>query len=120
MADQVTNYQCPSCGGPLHWDATLQKLKCDFCGSTFSNAEIEELYGEANAAAAAQGTDTIDIETLQWTEEEAKHLRAYSCPSCGAQLICDENTAATSCPFSTTKAPFRITSRVLPAASYPS
>ena len=46
MADQVTNYQCPSCGGPLHWDATLQKLKCDFCGSTFSNAEIEELYGE--------------------------------------------------------------------------
>ncbi|MBE6129266.1 MAG: hypothetical protein E7185_08330 [Erysipelotrichaceae bacterium] len=99
MADQVTNYQCPSCGGPLHWDATLQKLKCDFCGSTFSNAEIEELYGEANAAAAAQGTDTIDIETLQWTEEEAKHLRAYSCPSCGAQLICDENTAATSCPY---------------------
>lgn len=99
MADQVTNYQCPSCGGPLHWDATLQKLKCDFCGSTFSNAEIEELYSEANAAAVEQGLDTIDIETLQWTEEEAKHLRAYSCPSCGAQLICDENTAATSCPY---------------------
>ena len=51
MADQVTNYQCPSCGGPLHWDATEQKLKCDFCGSTFSNAEIEEVYGAANAAA---------------------------------------------------------------------
>ncbi len=99
MADQVTNYQCPSCGGPLHWDAELQKLKCDFCGSTFSNAEIEELYSTANAAAAEQGTDTIDIETLQWTEEEASHLRAYSCPSCGAQLICDENTAATSCPY---------------------
>ena len=99
MADQVTNYQCPSCGGPLHWDATEQKLKCDFCGSTFSNAEIEEVYGAANAAAVEQGTETADIETLQWTEEEAKHLRAYSCPSCGAQLICDENTAATSCPY---------------------
>ena len=94
MADQVTNYQCPSCSGPLHWDATLQKLKCDFCGSTFSNAEIEEYY-----RAAAQGTATIDVEVMQWTEEEAKHLRAYSCPSCGAQLLCDENTAATSCPY---------------------
>ena len=26
-------------------------------------------------------------------------MRAYSCPSCGAELICDENTAATSCPY---------------------
>ena len=26
-------------------------------------------------------------------------MRAYSCPSCGAELICDESTAATSCPY---------------------
>lgn len=26
-------------------------------------------------------------------------MRAYGCPSCGAELICEESTAATSCPY---------------------
>lgn len=26
-------------------------------------------------------------------------MRAYSCPSCGAEVVCDETTAATSCPY---------------------
>lgn len=30
---------------------------------------------------------------------EADNLRVYSCPSCGAELICDASTAATSCPY---------------------
>ena len=100
MPDQVTNYQCPSCGGPLHFDPDTQKVKCDFCGSTFSVAEISEHYADANAAASLQGTELSESNsTVQWSEEEARHMRAYSCPSCGAQLICDENTAATSCPY---------------------
>lgn len=100
MPDQITNYQCPSCGGPLHFDSETQKLKCDYCGSVFAVAEIEELYQEKNEQAASAGTQLQEShDTLQWSEEEAQHMRAYSCPSCGAQLICDENTAATSCPY---------------------
>ncbi len=33
MAMQVTNYQCPACTGPLHFDGASGKLVCDFCGS---------------------------------------------------------------------------------------
>lgn len=101
MPSQVTNYICPNCGGPLHFDSEAQMLKCDFCGSEFTNEEAAALFDEKNAAAAAQGTETsAETQTvLQWTPEEAEHMRAYSCPSCGAQLICDENTAATSCPY---------------------
>ena len=100
MPDQVTNYKCPACGGPLHFDPESQKLKCDFCGSVFEPAEISEQYSEANAAAAAAGTQLSESnDVMQWSKEEAAHMRAYSCPSCGAQLICDENTAATSCPY---------------------
>ncbi len=99
MPDQVTNYQCPSCGGPLHFDTKLQKLKCDYCGSVFTNEEIAAAFQEKNEQAEAVGFDTISPEALQWTEEEAAKLRAYNCPSCGAQLICDSTTAATSCPY---------------------
>jgi DNA-directed RNA polymerase subunit RPC12/RpoP len=100
MADQVTEYKCPACGGPLHFDAKLGKLKCDYCGSVYTPEEIEAIYKKKDEAAAAQGSQTQWAnDTNQWTEEEAKHLRAYSCPSCGAQLICDENTVASSCPY---------------------
>lgn len=101
MPDQVTNYKCPSCGGPLHFDPDTQKVKCDNCGSTFSVAQIEEEYADENAQAIAASENYEPDETLQWSEDEAKQLRAYSCPSCGAQLIMDLNTAATSCPYCT-------------------
>ena len=53
MADQVTNYQCPACTGPLHFDGKIGKLKCDYCGSTFTVQEIEKLYKAKNESAAA-------------------------------------------------------------------
>ena len=52
MAEQVTNYQCPACTGPLHYDGRIGKLKCDYCGSTYEVEEIEALYREKEEAAA--------------------------------------------------------------------
>ena len=46
MAAQVTNYQCPSCTGPLHFVGASGKLECDYCGSTYDVAEIEAFYAE--------------------------------------------------------------------------
>ncbi len=31
--------------------------------------------------------------------EAANGMKVYSCPSCGAELICEETTAATACPY---------------------
>lgn len=98
MADTITVYQCPNCNGPLHYDAKLQKLKCDNCGSTFTTEEIDHFY-EKKKEEAVSVEDQNTSETLQWSDSEAEHLRAYNCPACGAQLITDETTAATSCPY---------------------
>ena len=123
MPIQVTNYQCPACTGPLHYSAKSGKLACDYCGSSFDVAEIEALYARkeaeaatakqaadakaeaaqaakaeaAEAAAASGGWDTSDL-SRDWGAE-ADGLRVYSCPSCGAELICDQSTAATACPY---------------------
>ena len=53
MAAQVTNYQCPSCTGPLHFVGASGKLECDYCGSTYDVAEIEAFYAEKEEKAAA-------------------------------------------------------------------
>ena len=59
MPTQVTNYQCPTCTGPLHFSAETGKLTCDYCGSAYDVAEIEALYAqkEAEAAAAKEAAD---------------------------------------------------------------
>lgn len=109
MAAQVTNYQCPACTGPLHFVGESGKLECDYCGKTYDVAEIEKLYQEKEKAAVeaqAKAEKRSDEEKAwdvaaaggEWGED-AEKMKAYTCPSCGAQLICDETTAATSCPY---------------------
>ena len=95
MSTQITNYQCPACTGPLHFDEQTGKLQCDYCESTFTVDEVEALYAEKNAAAETAGEEPKPSE---WGEDEGK-MRSYNCPSCGAELICEETTAATACPY---------------------
>ena len=114
MATQVTNYQCPACTGPLHFEGTSGRLECEYCGSSFAVEEIEAMYAQKEEKAKesfqqAQETaqqpqenaaeDQWTMESSDWTAEEAAGMRAYSCPSCGAEIICDQNTAATSCLY---------------------
>ncbi len=104
MPTQLTNYKCPACTGPLHFDGASGQLKCDYCDSVFSVEEVEKLYREDEAAAAEafeekqEDKGAWDASQLEenWQEEG---LVVYSCPSCGAELICEKTTAATSCPY---------------------
>jgi len=101
MPSQVTNYKCPACTGPMHYAGDSGRLECDYCGGSYSVEEIEKLYADKDAAAAAAAEQTAwDTSGLSedWGGEGA-NLKTYSCPSCGAQLICDAATAATSCPY---------------------
>lgn len=114
MANQVTNYQCPSCTAPMHFGSESGMLECDYCGSRFSVEDIEHMYAEKNAMAESAATEAeakAEEETVtldgEWDLDsagkdwgaDAEKIRAYNCPSCGAELICDETTAATSCPY---------------------
>lgn len=116
MANQITNYKCPACTGPLHYVGESGKLECDYCGSSFSIEEMEEKYAGDNAKAEAaamleeeerEARNQAPVAPAQWETEtagddwgrDAQGMRAYNCPSCGAELICEETTAATSCPY---------------------
>ena len=106
MEAAIHTYQCPACTGPLQFAPGSGKLECEYCGSSFDAAEVEALYAQKEEKAAAamaeaeSNGETWDISGLSddWGED-GKSMRAYNCPSCGAQLICDESTAATSCPY---------------------
>ncbi len=119
MPAQVTNYKCPACTGPLHYVGDSGKLECDYCGSTYDPAQIEALYADKDKAAAAAQASAEErdkaaakakaeaADSGEWDAEditgdwgaEGEGIKSYTCPSCGAELICDETTAATSCPY---------------------
>ena len=98
MPDQVLNYKCPACGAPLKYDGKAGKLLCMSCGNTF---ELEAMQ-QAEEVASATAEQSIQWDTErddEWTAEETQHLRTYSCPSCGAEIVVDESTVATECVY---------------------
>ena len=118
MASQVTNYKCPACTGPcISWGRPVNWSVISAARNTMSRRskrctpirkqpqrplpEAAEAKAESDrqkvAEMEAQGWDTSDL-TSDWGAE-ADGMKAYSCPSCGAELICDASTAATSCPY---------------------
>ena len=110
MPTQVTEFKCPACTAPLHFSEETGRLECDYCGSSFSVEEMEsrsaekeqqaaEAFEKAAAEAKADAKDWDGPDAQDSWGEEGTNLKTYSCPSCGAELICDEATAATSCPY---------------------
>lgn len=94
----LQEFKCPNCDGAITFDSGSQKMKCPYCDTEF-DVEVIQSYQR-------------DLETPQedemnweqqagdgWQDDELKGLRSYVCESCGGELLCDENTAATCCPF---------------------
>ena len=46
-------------------------------------------------------TDPVQayLENSRWDDDDVENMRAYNCSSCGAQLMVDQVTAVTSCPY---------------------
>ena len=60
-------------------------------------AKLTKKKEEQLQQAAEAGWDTSGMSD-DWGAD-AEGMKVYNCPSCGAQLICDETTAATACPY---------------------
>ncbi len=157
-------YKCKNCGGELHFDPSLGKLKCDYCDAVYDlsdyqndiqdedqDAHLEGYHdhihqekttagysdglnetsfeGEysdkslhedrhhhdhSHAGAAVQSAETLESyageqalekgfdQATDDTTDVAEDLRYYQCPHCGAEVVTDKSTTATSCVFCNT------------------
>ena len=95
---EMHEYKCPCCGGALEFNTYVQKMKCPYCDSEF---EMESLLSvdeglEADAPDEMNWDSTPDNE---WDDGETDGMNVYVCKSCAGEIVVDENTAATSCPY---------------------
>ncbi|MGN1133591.1 MAG: hypothetical protein ACI4RN_03950 [Oscillospiraceae bacterium] len=94
----LQEYKCPSCGGAIEFNSKVQKMKCPYCDAEFDVSELSD----NDSALENEQQDDMKWETAagtEWQDGETNGLKTYVCRSCGGEIVGDENTAATSCPF---------------------
>ena len=91
----LQEYKCPCCGGAIEFDSGIQKMKCPYCDTEFEMEALAAYDSELNS----QQEDDLKWEMPQQEPWQEEGVRGYVCKSCGGEIIGDENTAATACPY---------------------
>ena len=97
MADML-EYKCPCCGGAINFDSKLQKMKCPYCDTEF-DIETLKSYDEDLKKNTQDNMNWDNSNEQTFTDEETEGMSVYVCNSCGGEIVADENTGATSCPY---------------------
>ena len=92
----LQEYKCPCCDGAIEFDSTAQKMKCPYCDTEF---DVEALAAYDQELSNAPSDEMVWQGATTETWQEADGIRSYVCQSCGGEIIGDENTAATACPY---------------------
>lgn len=97
MGDTLS-FKCPCCTAALSFSGGTGELTCEYCGASFT---VEQ----AKAAQEAEREDAASSD-MTWTSaapsiitDGSGKVSGYRCSSCGAEMVADEKTAATECPY---------------------
>ena len=118
--NQVLEYKCPSCGGGLHFGEGNQRMKCPYCESEFDLDDIVSYH---------VNQDQSEEPEFQWEESQQSTLSDaeqnvlinFICPNCGGEILTEETTAATFCPYcdNPTILPGRVSGSIKPDGVIP-
>ena len=94
----VLEYKCPCCNAGLIFGEENQKLTCEYCDNTF-DIDTVRAYNECESANETEAFSWEASESKGWNEQERNMLRSFQCPSCAGEILTDDTTAATFCPY---------------------
>ena len=113
----VVHYKCENCGADMAFDSDSGTLHCSSCGRS---DRIEDMAGEADSSSQGEVSYDMDEEDLKSSSQAFEHdyedltgedepteystfqdneASQYQCQNCGATLITDLQTTATTCSF---------------------
>lgn len=74
---------CPGCGANLKFDILSQKMKCEYCNTTYNPAQEMR---ETTAGSYEETPDEIEV-------------TVFTCPQCGAEMYSEDNSATAYCTY---------------------
>ena len=105
MSD-VTEYKCPSCNASMVFDSKSQHMKCPYCDTEMTVEEFQRTQKSEDTQTTGKSISNdnwYSMSTCQWQNDELNGMRVYSCQSCGSEIVAEETTGATTCPFCNNK-----------------
>lgn len=98
VMSSLVDYKCPCCGAPIQFDSMSQNMKCQYCNNEF-DAETLKGFDDILQQEAPDKMDWASQPGNEWMKEELDGKCVYLCNSCGGQIIAEENTGSTHCPY---------------------
>ncbi len=92
----LIDYKCPCCGGGIEFDSQSQNMKCPYCDTEFEVDAIKE-FNEVSQP--EQDDFSWENPSAEWGAAEQDGMKVYSCENCGGQIVADETTSASACPY---------------------
>ncbi len=92
----ITEQKCPCCGGAVEFNVDSQRLKCPYCDTEFDIATVQQADEFASNQVEQMNWNS---QSSQWESGETDGINVYLCNSCGGEIVADETTGATSCPY---------------------
>ena len=91
--EKTKTFKCPACDAALKYGGE-GTMTCEYCG-----AEIEAtaFFDEDEPLDGASSWAKYGEKSQRWENSEGATL--LSCTSCGGEIICENETAATFCPY---------------------
>lgn len=90
----VIQYKCPNCGADMAFDSTSGMLHCGSCGRKDS---VDTFNKDNKSSDTNKSSNSNKSKTNKYFEDN--EATEYKCNNCGAQLITDKDTSATTCSF---------------------
>ena len=94
----VLEYKCPCCNATLPFHGEAQQMKCEYCDNVFDLDTVKACAEDSSI----QDSVKVEWEAVtqdNWSQEDQGCIRSFLCQACGGELITDDHTAATFCPF---------------------
>lgn len=94
IKEQSLDNKCPACRASLKYNPSIKKFKCEYCGEEYT---LEDLQKESDSAA----NEKVNMapKTTPDAKDNYNSYISYKCENCGAEIVADEQTAATFCVY---------------------
>ncbi len=86
---EVLDSKCPGCGAKLKFNPVNQLWNCEYCGNKYT---LEQLEKHEKSSSKTNNKKNLK-------EEKLDGIISYNCKNCGAQIMADEQTVATTCVY---------------------
>jgi len=116
----ILEYKCPCCNAPLIFGSADQQMKCEYCENTF-DLEAVRSFSDSKQPDNVSEVKWEESQGEDWNATEQASMRSFVCDACGGELITDDHTSATFCPYcgNPTILPGRLSGAVRPDAIIP-